>query len=1336
MKTHLSKIIFFALWLPLCCTAMKEYTPVTADPLLEPWRWRHEEALDGLGVLCMDEAADGSLWFGNRGSIAHYDGVTVTQIPFDDELLAMIAHRKAIPRAKAIMVRPDGNLLVLIGESLALRSGHQWTVLVKNVGMSVFSADLKLGNDGTIWLVVPGALWRISEDLTELSKVMTAPADGFLGSCCLDAAGNLWVAEKTDPLHARLVRIPVEGGRPKPESTWREYPAPCKSDSKDICIVSGLDGLIWYADNSQETPFSAFDPQRGEWIAPDDSLLPMRLFSLALGRDGTIWAGGEQAILNKPLKEEATLYSSDQLQLPRVPLTMMEADNRRLWVIGRIGYVYSVDIGFSEWMTYQNLHFQCETAEGNQWFREKHRGRAVMYNPRSGKWRQYDLTDDLIDTINVIKSSSHGLIWAAGSHGGGAAFAVFNGKRWERFLHPEFAEWIEPRAVMEGTDGTMWFGAGGAQWTGRSQAGGALQYEVDKQGRVHLIKRYTPRVFPYFVTAFAEAPDHAIWLGSTVVHRFDDSSKRAIPQLELQLGINTVDMTFDQNKTLWVAKEHAGVYRRIGDHWEQFTVKDGLAGVTLSCLLALRDGSLMAASGAGISRFDGKTWTTDACPEWWTMSSRWSGMFEAADDSIWYNFSDKEAQAPQLTINQAEPFYTIRHQAETTPPDTHITDYLDRVAQPGNTHIQWAAHDPWSSTPRNQLQYAWRLDEDEWSAFSPEMSQTFLKLSSGQHSLEVRSRDRAFNIDPTPDRIKFVVTPPIWQQMWFILLISGLVGLIILLIRILILNREKHLMQQQRDREAHLKEIDRMKTGFFTNISHELRTPLTVISGRLETMMKEETDDRRRNTLSIILRNARRLSTLVTQLLDFRKIEEGKLVVNRTHGDLVPFLQDWVASLQVLAEKSDITCTLTRVEECRGQFDFDKLQKIFTNLISNSIKYTQTGGQVLIKFHVEETSPDSRQIQLIVEDTGVGIKAEPLDHIFDRFYRVSETSPAQGSGVGLNLTKELIDLLGGTIRVESPIHPDADRPGTRFTVYLPMGHTNEPQEDAANPPSFCSAQVQSTQHSTESGDPLPSSPRCDVNPDRPLLLVVEDDEDIRDFIIEGLEAACRVETAENGKTGLQKAKELIPDLIVTDVMMPEMDGTLMCRKLKTSIETSHIPVIMLTAKASVQHQLEGLKTGADDYITKPFLMEMLQIRITNLLESRRLLREKFSQEYSALTPAVPENSLEKEFIEKVMAVGEEHYTDSEFKADQFAAALNMSLRSLQRKLKAVTDRTPKEFINQFRMTRAAERLTGSSDTVAEIAFQVGMDEPTNFSRLFKSHFEMTPSQYRVKHQKS
>ncbi len=1034
MKAPRLTTVFACILLPLSCAAVRPYTPVTGDPVLEPWRWHQEEVLSGLGTMCMAEAKDGTLWFGSA-NITRYDGIAVSHIRFDDAFLAKITHRKKNPRAKAITILPDGSPLVLVGESLVRRSGGEWQVIIHDVGRSVFTGRLEQAEDGSIWLLVPDFLWRVSADLSDVSIVMKAPEGGFLGSCSFDPAGNLWVIEKTDTSHVRLVQFPYERGRIEQGTETVAYTAPFPTDATEIWLTAGNDGRIWYGDDSVDTALAIFDPKGEEWSWCDASPKE-RYFCLFTGRDGTIWAGGQKLILRVSPEGESRLYASTMLPLPQVPLSLYETDDNRLWIIGRVGYVHSVDLGFSQWMTYEQLHIQCESSDGTRWFRSKQPGVVVSHDPDSGTWTQYETSDGLIDLVTAITASSHGLIWATGRHDRRAALAVFDGTNWTRFRHPEFAERILPKAVMEAADGTMWFGAGGPRLPAGLGAGGILQYGVGTDGAVKLLEHRPLPGLPYFVTSMAQAADRSVWVGSTFVYRYRDSSQPAAEEVELQ-GLNSVDMVFDQDGTLWIAKEHGGVYQQQGESWKLFSIPEGLAGVHLSDLLALRDGTLLASSGSGISRFDGTTWTTHAYPEWWTMCRRRSGMFQSVDGSIWFNFEEEEAQPAQLILNQTERFRTIRHRAETTPPDTRITLHLKRVAQPGNTHISWSAHDPWGDSPSEEIQYSWRLNDEEWSAYSHDTSRTFLNLPSGSHALEVRARDRSFNVDPVPDRIVFTVIPPIWVQTWFIALFASFSALIVVLVWLYVRARERHLLEQQRAREEHLKEVDQMKTSFFTNISHELRTPVTLISGPLKRLLETESDEQKRTLLSMALRNATRVWTLATQLLDFRRLEQGQMEVVPVYGHVAPHVSETVGLFQEMARTNRVECRFVCEEEFEGWFVPETLKKIVQNLVGNAIKYTAPDGEVTTVLS-DTVVAGERMLMLAVEDTGSGIAPEYLPRIFDRFYRIPEESIVDGSGIGLNLTKELVDLLGGSLQAESPIHDDPSRPGARFTVMLPL----------------------------------------------------------------------------------------------------------------------------------------------------------------------------------------------------------------------------------------------------------------------------------------------------------
>ncbi len=1032
--TSLSRSIMGIVLLPLCCAAVKPYVPTLADPMLEPWRWRHEEALKGIGAICMDEAQDGTLWFGGAGCIASYDGQRVERIAFDEEMLSRISHERIIPWAKALLLMEDGSPLVLVGESLVHWKGGEWRVVVQNIGHSVFSCKLIPADDGCFWVLVPGALWRVAADLSGADKVIQVSGQGELATFCLDGSGNVWVVERTGDAVPQLTHVPLVDGIAASAEEWRRYRVPSEHTMNDTHLIYGGDGLVWYADSSRTSGLLAFDPLRGQWLEKTTPDIPVGVSSLICSQDGSIWGGLEGGLVHQSKDGDLQVYPRGTLGLPLVPVSLFETRNNRLWVIGRVGYVYSVDLGMQEWMSLEGLQYHCETPDGKQWFTSLEIS-IVSHDPRTGEWQEYGIEDVGFARVFSLATSSHGLLWATGRHEGGAAISVFDGNRWHLLSHPDFARWVEPRGMIETADGSMWFGAGGRLLSDVPGAGGILRYGVDgRTGRVNLLGRHAPPDFPYYATAFAQTPDGALWIGSTLVYQLQKGTTKPVPIRGLG-GENTVSMAVDHEGVLWVAKEHFGVSRWRGTGWEVFSTEDGVASLLLSDLLVMPDGSLLASSDGGISRFDGKSWTSLAYPEQFGMVKRWSGMKLSPDGSIWLNYCDDELKSPLLLQGNNQRYGTVRHKPETIPPETRIVECLKKVAQPGNTHIKWTARDPWGQTASELLQYSWRLDGGEWSSFDHDTSKTFLNLPHGGHVLDVCSRDRAFNVDPTPDRVEFLVVAPLWLQPWFVAMVMLMIGGTGLLIWTMVFFHDKRL----KDRQRHLVEMDRLKTSFFTNLSHELRTPLSVMLSPLESLLRTETNAAKREKLSMVIRSAERVRVLLTQLLDFRKLEQGRMTMDLSMGDVVEPVRAVVELLQPMAEAHRVQCHLECPAGHSGWFDGDKLKKIASNLVGNAIKYTRPGGTVRVCLDFSADASGREMLLLVVEDSGAGIEPEHLEHIFDRFFRGSEKTAVDGSGIGLNLAKELVVLWGGKIRAESPIHRDPERPGTRFVVELPIG---------------------------------------------------------------------------------------------------------------------------------------------------------------------------------------------------------------------------------------------------------------------------------------------------------
>jgi len=512
-----------------------------------------------------------------------------------------------------------------------------------------------------------------------------------------------------------------------------------------------------------------------------------------------------------------------------------------------------------------------------------------------------------------------------------------------------------------------------------------------------------------------------------------------------------------------------------------------------------------------------------------------------------------------------------------------------------------------------------------------------------------------------------------------------------------------------------LQDLDRLKSNFFTNISHEFRTPLTLIKGPIEHLEQNPEETLDREEIRMIRRNTNKVLGLVNQLLDLSRIDQGKLQLKPTEGNVFKCLRAAASSFNSHAAQRNIDYRVNIPQEVLwAAFDRDKLEKVVYNLLSNAFKFNENGEEVSFVARYED-----EELQIQVSDSGRGISAEKLPFIFDRFYQVEQTFSRanEGSGIGLSLSKDLVELMDGTITVTSERGK-----GTHFTVHIPLEKIETRQIHPEDVPE-------------KSEHPLPASRAFELHKaDRralPRILLVEDNADMREFIRPQLLPYYRILEAVNGQQGLKMAGNYSPDLIITDLMMPKMDGIALCDKLKSDLATSHIPIIMLTAKAGIENKIEGLETGADDYLTKPFDSRELLTRVANLIEQRRRLRASFGNQDQPWQPAkITSTSIDEKFLEKVLVLLEANYSDSAFGVPRMQESLAMSKSQLHRKIKALTNETPGELLRNFRLKRAAQLLSQNADTVTQIAYQVGFNDLSYFTKCFKSLFGRVPSAYK------
>ncbi|MFQ5571263.1 MAG: response regulator [Rhodothermales bacterium] len=547
-------------------------------------------------------------------------------------------------------------------------------------------------------------------------------------------------------------------------------------------------------------------------------------------------------------------------------------------------------------------------------------------------------------------------------------------------------------------------------------------------------------------------------------------------------------------------------------------------------------------------------------------------------------------------------------------------------------------------------------------------------------------------------------------------------------------NEELAAQKSQIEEQARrLMELDEVKSRFFANISHEFRTPLTLISARLDDLRRYYQGSQAAQAgrlLDLLKNDAYRLDHLIQQLLDLSKMEAGMMSLNLRSTDLIALLRDLLLTFASLAERKEITVTFDAPPESVFlDVDPEAIVKVFTNLLSNAFKFTPPGGRV----RVECRRSKKEGVDLLVQDTGPGIPAEALPHVFERYYQaeLAYTPDQIGMGIGLALSRELVQLHGGTIGVESTVGQ-----GSLFAVALPtrtVSGEDIVQDQGRQDDLFRTARhvATSVEQDYVTEQQKPDIPLMDENDeDRTVVLIADDNPSIRALVRSRLEPEYRVLEARNGKEGMECARQCLPDLVITDVMMPEMDGYAFVRALRQDPELDFIPIIMLTVKASADNKLEGLREGVDDYLTKPFEVRELQARVRNLIATRERLRERFMQEAAALPkPDASVMSSDQRFLERARAVVEAHLSDASFSVEKMASELALDRSTLYRHLRSLVDQSTVDFVRSIRLERAAQLLAGRTGTVSEIAYGVGFKSVAYFSTCFSKKYGITPSAY-------
>ncbi len=1162
----------------------------------------------------------------------------------------------------------------------------------------IFTGVYSIAEDkrGNIYAASSHGLWRVERDLSFWQFAPDAGTKGgSLGFRITDAAttdgDTLWLTTLTglwifDTRNERFYPISLPG------VSGKRFTELAFDRQKRLYIA--VSGQIW-----ERSPGGSMSPISGS---------PATFFHtvsiLTTDRFGNLWAGGFNGLVKIELVANRALpfyqVISDMPDQDNACLRLMQDSSGGFWFrminsglgyCAELGGVFEIVLQPPLDVATEEIKNFCTDADGNVWVLTLTNG---LYRfPKGAKRWQHVLADDsmrvAVGHSILYDQKDKRLLWFSSNFGLCSVDRFTLQKRW---FHPKKdLPWLDVESlgfIEQADDGNIW---GATLANDRTvviyldRASGKFFGESDPAKRPYFRgERHLKRVAKD--TLWLATPAGALVIDTRRKTQFLWNRANGFPVK----GLDAI--TLDARGNIWFTTGKK-FCRYDGRSFELFNSRKESDGLFYANATRARDGRLVFGGKSGIHVFD---------PE------------KIQNDTI----------RPRVYLTG----FKVLNKAHGL---GKALELVQEIRLPFESKVLTFEFAAVHFLRPNDVKYRHKLEgfEPDWvETGSRERWATYTNLSPGTYTFKVlaANSDGFWTNEQETLRIKLIILPPWYRTWWAYLLYALAIGTVLFGIRSYDLKR-----QLTKAEASRLQELDAVKTRLYTNITHEFRTPLTVILGEAA-QLEKQAGKNQKGGLAAIRRQGRQLLNLVNQMLDLAKVEAGSLHLNVVQGNVVLFLKYLLESFHSLADSKQIELRFEAdAEEFWMDYDPDKLQKIVSNLLSNAIKFTLNGGRVVLNLSTFQklTNFNTPQILIQVSDTGQGIPPEKLPFVFDRFYQAddSTTRQAEGTGIGLTLTKELVHLLSGQISVES-----RHGKGATFTVTLPVTRAAEKQQ--FQPENFF-AENQEMKMEPEASLPHFQFP---ISKNRPRLLLIEDNPDVVRYISSLLVADYQIYKAGNGKEGVEAAFRLVPDIVISDVMMPEMDGFEVCRVLKTDERTSHVPIILLTAKADQQSKIEGLTHGADVYLPKPFDREELFVHLEKLIELRRSLQERLagsarfvnfsSRLLAGDKPDAPD--LEERFLQKVARIVEAQMGDEDFDMPQLCKALHMSRSNLFRKLKALTGKSATDFIRSLRLEKAKELLETTDLNVTEVCFKVGFSSPNYFSRAFQEQFGVAPSEVR------
>jgi signal transduction histidine kinase/ligand-binding sensor domain-containing protein/DNA-binding response OmpR family regulator len=1345
------------------------------------YRFKHLDVNQGLThneIVSFHKDRKGFLWIGTTSGLNRFDGYTIKT--FVNDARDSTSLKSNYPGVIASL--PDGKIGIITSMGLSLYDPASENFI--NYVQPFYKAygippgpllDVVHDKNGDYWFLHSSA-GLIKYNVAEKKSLHIHHRDGDTTSIVTDsvAAFSQHQRESAWIIHTNGIfeKISTSDGHVLYRNRFLYHQNKGIHQNYKLFVDSA--GDVWvYISNAAEGIYS-YNTSSGAFIHLQQDSKPLRLNTnivRAITEDnkGQIWIGTDHGGINVVNKKTSTVHyilhhDEDETSLAQNTInTLYKDDDGIIWAgtfKRGVSYYHENIIRFPLYKSYPSNPGSLPFSDVNRFVEDEHGnlwigtngGGLIYYDRKNETFKQFknDPHDANSLSNNVIVSlliDSHKKLWIGTYYGG---LNCYDGKKFKRYLNDP----ADPGTIADNNVWEIFEDSRRRLWVGTLSKGLNL-FDRNTETFSHYTSGDVNSVQDNYIASIVEDKDGNLWIGTVrgidVLMR---QSGRFIHYASASDNPNSLsnnsifDIREDSRGRIWIGTRGGlNLFDKEKKTFSVLTTENGLPSNTILTLLEDTDGNLWMSTPNGISMLTvakdahGKTTYTfknyDEADGLQGKQFNENAAYKTSRGELIFGGSNGfnlfkpdqlglNKRAPTVVFSDLQLFQRSVRPGEVMDGDivlpVSITESKSIALPYGKNFftIEIAALN-YFHPEKNQYQYLLEGFSNKWlPADSQSRKITFTNLDPGDYTLKVKAANND-GVWSSAVELKISILPPFWKTKTAMIIYGFFLVGALYITRKLIQQREqmKFAIQQERQEAIRMHELDMMKIKFFTNVSHEFRTPLTLILTPIEKILRQTADTDQQNQFKLIQRNARRLLNLVNQLLDFRKMEVQEIRFNPSEGDIIQFIRETVQSFSDLSEKKNIAFHFnTKLATLETLFDQDKLEKILFNLLSNAFKFTREHGVVSVDINLEENDREKWLI-IQVQDSGIGIAADKLDKIFDRFFQneLPKSIVNQGSGIGLSITKEFVRIHGGTIHVTSELDL-----GTTFTVRIPITEVFEHAHvsNQEQVPLLASREENIEQETDSSLQHLP------------VLLLVEDNEDFRFYLKDNLKFEFKIIEARNGLEGWQQTLRHIPDLIVSDVMMPEMNGIELCRKIKEDQRVSHIPLILLTARTAEEQKLEGLQTGANDYITKPFSFEILISRIRNLIAQREKFQKAFPLQHEIKASELNITSLDTKFIERAIQCVEQNVSNADFSVEDLSKTLGISRANFYKKILSLTGKSPLEFIRTIRLQHAAQLLEKSQLTVSEVAYSVGFNNPKYFARYFKEAYHELPSAYALR----